>query len=200
MDLFHTHMDTIAIALSTHLTTTASLLCTIANPTNPPEIADLPSHAGSLLQEATLHLPSELAEAKIQLANTSHTLLSLHLTLLSTSIRILEQTQHGSLARSNKSKAELLHARATVLGLQARIHTHMHPPPAAFVAALKNFKASQGTTETKLKDREGLARRTLELYARAGGKGMTDLAKRKEYLVDEMGRMEGEILGLKEGA
>ncbi|KAF2689721.1 hypothetical protein K458DRAFT_291181 [Lentithecium fluviatile CBS 122367] len=195
-DLFLTHIPTIATALSTQLTVATSILCTIADPEDPPSISALSARAEQLRNATTLDLPSSLATAKITLANTTHTLLTQHLSLLTTSIRILEQTQHGSLARHQKSKAEVLNARATVLGLQARIHTHTHPPPPPFLAALKNFKASQGSTEKGLKDREALARRTLELYERAGEKGMRDLARRKVWILEEMGTMEGEIKGL----
>ena len=175
------------------------MLCTIANPADPPEISALPSYAEELHASATVTLPADLATQKIDLSNTTHTLLTTHLRLLSTAIHILESTQHGALARSSKSKAELLHARATVLGLQARIHTHTHPPPTPFVAALKNFRDGQGSSEARLRDREGLARRALELYGKAGEKGMRDLAKRKEWLGEEIGRMEGEIGGLERG-
>lgn len=61
------------------------------------------------------------------------------------------------------------------------------------MAALKQFRKSQGSGERALKDREGLARRELELYERAGEKGMKDLAVRKKYLVAEVERVEEEV-------
>lgn len=191
--LFLTHIPTVSSAISAQLTTVTDLLCSISDPDNPPDIDDLKERSEELRDAVMLRLPRELAEEKLRLANTAYAVLSLHREVLETSIRILEQTQHGSLARAMKSKAELLNAQATVLGLQARIHTHSHPPPAEFVAALKNFKSSQGTSEAKLRDREGLARRTLELYERAGEKAMRDLAKRKEFLVGEMRQIEEQI-------
>lgn len=71
-----------------------------------------------------------------------------------------------------------------------------HPPPADFVAALRQFKKLQGSGEKALSDREQLARRELDLYGKAGEKGMRDLARRKAWVVGEIGRVEGEIAGL----
>lgn len=93
----------------------------------------------------------------------------------------------------------MLHTRATVLGLQAKIHTFSHPPPAEFVAALKEFKKQQGSGEKALKNREALAKKELEAYERAGEKGMKDLARRKEYLANEIARIELEIEKLGRG-
>ncbi|KAF2639138.1 hypothetical protein P280DRAFT_54665 [Massarina eburnea CBS 473.64] len=196
---FHANMDIIASATSTQLTTIATLLCKIADPMAPPDIDTLRLRASKLRDAATLQGPRDLGDEKVRLANLVYQVLALHRDVLTTSISILEQTQHGSLARHTKAKAEALHVRATVLGLQAKLHTHTHPPPAAFLAALKNFKASQGSSEVRLKDREGLARRTLELYDRAGDKGMGDLAKRKEWILGEVARMEAEIGRLEKG-
>lgn len=69
-----------------------------------------------------------------------------------------------------------------LLGLQAKIHTLLHPPPAEFVDALKEFRKGLGGGKRALWDREALARRELELYGKAGEKGMRDLARRKEGL------------------
>lgn len=112
---------------------------------------------------------------------------------------MLEQTSHGSLARHTKARAELLHSRATLLGLQARCYSFGHPPPAEFVAALKEFRRSQGSGERALRDREALAKQSLRLYEQAGEKGVRELAKRKAYLDAETARMEREIIDLERG-
>ncbi|EFQ88376.1 hypothetical protein CFE70_003301 [Pyrenophora teres f. teres 0-1] len=190
---FSTNIVTIASAVSTQLGVILSYLCKIADPLSPPAITDLPTRCATLLQTSTQTLPQDLQDARFHLTNTFTALLALHSTLLTTSIKILEQTQHGTLARHTKSSADLLHAKATLLGLQAKIHTYSHPPPAEFVAALKEFKRVQGSGEKALRDREGLATRELELYARAGEKGMKDLARRKERLVGEVEMVESAI-------
>lgn len=117
---FLQHAPTISSAISQQLTTVTELLCKIADPNRALAIDDLRASAEKLKNAATSDLPSELADGKVRLANTAYEVLSLHREVLETSIRILEQTQHGSLARASKAKAEHLHARATVLGLQAR--------------------------------------------------------------------------------
>lgn len=193
IDFFLDNITAVSDALSTQLCIIVEYLCKIADPKSQPAISGLSKTASSLQQNATRTLPQYLATARIDLTNTMSAMLTTHLSLLSTSIRIIEQTQHGALARHTKSTAELLHARATVLGLQAKIHTLAHPPPPEFVAALKEYKKAQGTGEKALKDREALARRELELYEKAGEKGMRDLAGRKVWLESEIRGVEGEI-------
>lgn len=200
VDFFIDNINTVSDALSTQLIVIVDHLCKIADPNSPPVISDLANRARVLLFDATTDLPQDLTTSLTHLTTTLTTLLSTHLTLLTTSIRILEQTQHGALARHTKSSAELIHARATVLGLQAKIHTFAHPPPLDFVAALKEFRKQQGSGEKALRDREGMARRTLELYTKAGEKGMRDLAKRKEYLMTETKGIEMEIAKLENGS
>jgi hypothetical protein len=195
---FVTNLPTISSALSAQLVILVNYLAKIADPKSPPAISNLASMSTSLQQSATLTLPSDLATARIHLANTTSAYLATHLSLLTSSIRVLEQTQHGALSRHTKSSAELLHARATVLGLQAKIHALSHPPPAEFVAALKAYKKAQGAGDKALRDREGVARRALELYDAAGAKGMRDLAKRKGWLEREIEAVEGEA-GVLEG-
>lgn len=199
VDFFLEHIATVSHALSTQLCVVAEHLCKIADPISPPAVSSLASQAISLLDSSARSLPEDIASARLNLTNTLSTLLSTHLTLLTTSIRILEQTQHGALARHTKSSAELLHARATVLGLQAKIHSVAHPPPAELIAALKEFRKQQGSGEKALRDREGLARRELELYSKAGEKGMLDLAGRKKWLGSETAQVEEEIKKLERG-
>jgi hypothetical protein len=200
IDFFLDNITTISTALSDQLSIVVEYLCKIVDPKSPPAISQLSTSASSLHRTATQDLPHDLAAARIHLTNTSTALLITHLTLLTTSIRILEQTQHGALARHTKSSAELLHMRATVLGLQAKMHAIAHAPPAEFVAALKAYRNAQGSGEKALRDREALAKQGLELYERAGEKGMRDLAKRKGWLVAEILGVEGEIEKLNAGS
>ncbi|KZM18844.1 uncharacterized protein EKO05_0006464 [Ascochyta rabiei] len=197
--IFLDNVDIIASAISTQLETITQHLCTIASPLSPPAPASLSTNAEELVKTATLDLPQELAATRTELTNSLTSLLALHKSVLETSIRILEQIQHGSLARHTKARAELLHSRATLLGLQARCYTFGHPPPAEFVAALKEFRKSQGTGERALRDREALARQSLKLYDQAGERGIRELAKRKMYLDSETGRIEKEIVSLERG-
>jgi hypothetical protein len=199
IDLFLENITTISTALSSQLSIIVEHLCKIADPKSPPAISQLATSASSLHRTATQDLPHDLSAAQIHLTNTCTTLLTTHLTLLTTSIRILEQTQHGALARHTKSSAELLHMRATVLGLQAKMHAIAHAPPAEFVGALKEYRKAQGSGEKALRDREALARQGLELYEKAGEKGMRDLAKRKGWLESEIVGVEGEIEKLNNG-
>ncbi|KAF1924646.1 uncharacterized protein M421DRAFT_8518 [Didymella exigua CBS 183.55] len=196
---FLDNVDIIASATSTQLATLTNHLCAIASPLAVPSSSSLPAAAEDLLTSATLTLPQDLLSARTDLTNTLTSLLFTHKQTLETSIRILEQTQHGTLARHTKARAELLHSRATLLGLQAKCHTFGHPPPAEFVHALKEFRKSQGAGERALRDREALAKQSLRLYEQAGEKGIRELAKRKGYLEGETRRMEKEIDSLERG-
>lgn len=193
VEFFVDNISAISDAISTQLGIVVDYLCKLADPKSPPAISNLSMSATSLHQDASKSLPIDLFTARIQLTNTMSSLLTEHLSFLTTSIRVLEQNQHGALARHTKVTAELLQTRATVLGLQAKIHTFARPPPPEFVAALKEFKKAQGSGEKALRDREALAKRELELYEKAGEKGMRDLAKRKQWLMGEMGDVEREI-------
>lgn len=199
VDYFLENITHVSDALSTQLSAIADYLCKIADPLNPPAVEDLSSQASSLQNLATIDLPQELQLANIALTNTLTTHLSTHLTLLTHAIHVLELTQHGSLSRHTRSSAELLHTRSSLLSLQAKLHTFTHPPPAEFMAALKEFRRQQGSGEKKLKDRESLARRELELYGKAGEKGMRDLARRKGVLLGEIERCEAEVGKLERG-
>ena len=194
--IFLDNIDIIASAISTQVESITQHLCTIAAPLSPPHSAALSTTAEHLVNAATIDLPRDLATAHTELTNILTSWLALHKQILETSIRILEQTQHGSLARHTKARAELLHSRATLLGLQAKCYTFGHPPPAEFVAALKEFRKSQGTGERALRDREALARQGLRLYDQAGEKGIKELAKRKSVLENETRRIEQEITSL----
>ncbi|KAF2730488.1 hypothetical protein EJ04DRAFT_45307 [Polyplosphaeria fusca] len=190
---FLDNVDIIASAISTQLMTVASLLCRVADPIKTPGIDGLQDKASDLKQKATVGLPEDLATARVDLANTMYVVLDVHRRVLETGIKILEQTMHGSLARATKANSEHLEAKATALGLQARIHTQTHPPPTEFLNALKHYKASQGSTEAALRDREALANKTLELYEKAGEKAMRDIANRAQYLRSEISRTQTEI-------
>ncbi|KAF2107247.1 hypothetical protein BDV96DRAFT_302502 [Lophiotrema nucula] len=199
VDSFLENISTISAEISYQLITIAEHLCKIADPIKTPSISNLNEKAAFLQAQAMAELPESLAREREELANTAYKVLTLHRQVLETSIKILEQTMHGSLARATKAKAEHLGTRATSLGLQAKIYTLTHPPPKEFMEALKSFRVGLGTTEKELRDREGLARRALELYERAGEKGMRDIAKRAQHLRAEIGKTEAEIEKLERG-
>lgn len=67
------------------------------------------------------------------------------------------------------------------------------------MTALKNFKAAQRQERNALKDREALAKQTLELYEKAGEKGMRDVARRAKALQAEIRRTREEIERLERG-
>jgi galactokinase len=75
----------------------------------------------------------------------------------------------------------------------------MHPPPPEFLAALRGLKNHRASSESALKDRETLARKTLENYDKAGAKAMLDIARRAQHLQREKQRVEAEVARLENG-
>lgn len=199
IEFFIKNMAAISEALSAQLVIIVDCLCQIAAPKSPLATSELSTVASSIHQKVTVSQPQDSKEAHTNLTNTAISSLATHRQFLESSIRILEQTQHGALARHTRSSAEILHVRSILLGLQSKIYTFIHPPPPEFVAALKEFKKQQGTDGRLLNDREALARRELDLYRRAGEKAMRDLARRKNILSWDIYKTEDEIEKLEQG-
>ncbi|KAF1836875.1 hypothetical protein BDW02DRAFT_637620 [Decorospora gaudefroyi] len=188
--LLDAHPQAIGTSLSTQLTHLATTLQTLTAP------HPLPTSATTLVKQATSTLPHQLQTAHTTLIQTFTTTLQTHTHLNKTYIRTQEQTQHGALSRHTRSSADLIHARATLLRIQADIHALVHAPPLQIVRGVgKGLRAE----ERALTEREGLARRALEVYGGVGARGVRELAGRKRGVEREVERVEGEVRGLEGG-
>lgn len=136
----------------------------------PPQPSALTTRAEALQNQATLGLPQELADARLRLSNTAYAVLALHRELLESSIRVLEQTMHGSLARATRAKAELLHAKAEVLGMQARsVFLPLPYPKSRLMINLKDPHARPPTATRVRRRAQELQKLTAQHGERATG-------------------------------
>jgi myosin heavy subunit len=140
------------------------------------------------------------ANSRLKLTHEATKLLALYQHIIETSIRILEQTIHGSVARGTKAKADYL---ATVaegmskkLGVQyGQLMAQLYSPDVQAVLQSKRDELEARNRTMKRKVRE--AEEKLEEYRGAGG--MEGLAKEYAEILKESERIEAEIVRLKDG-
>lgn len=94
-------------ALSRKFEQDATVLATMIDPDNPPSGADLTSSINKL-KDSISSSQSTLAESRLSLAQEASNLHELYRQVIERSIRILEQTMHGSVARGAKAEADYL--------------------------------------------------------------------------------------------
>ena len=110
-------------------------------------------------------------------------------------IRILEQNKHGQLARSIKSKSELLCAEAKQEELNAKIvyltaRNTIYTPEVS--SALANYKEHLRDGRARLRQRQKDAERELERYG-VGREGKEKVMREIARVYGEMGRQIREV-------
>ena len=167
------------------------------------EIPSAPKHIGSGVEELKTSLASsrtKTAEARLALTQEATKLHAVYREIIQASIRILEQTIHGSVARGTKAKADYL---ATVaegmskkLGVQhGQLMSQLYSPDIQAVLQSKRDKLVAENAATKRKVRE--AEEKLEEYRTSGG--MEDLAKEYAEVLRESNKVKAELDRLKDG-
>ncbi|OCL07932.1 hypothetical protein AOQ84DRAFT_408011 [Glonium stellatum] len=200
IEYFLENITSISNAISTLLESTTLHITLIANPEAPTKnlsalSANLPAAAAGL-RDSTTALADTLTQERLTVANLAAEVLAAHRDLLEATIRILEQTMHGSVARATRAQAEHLAVKAAGAEMKLRIHAATHPPPPALVAALKSYNTHLLSLQAGLRAREQAAEKTLQQYERAGGKGMLEIAARYAQLTEEIERVNDEIARL----
>ncbi|KAI7353953.1 hypothetical protein KC354_g11296 [Hortaea werneckii] len=107
LEKFHEYAPRIAEAISKNVQKDATALASLLSPNNAPHVEDLVDTIRKV-QETIATFTSQLSELRISLAQEIPTLHELYREIIETSIRILEQTIHGSVARGTKAKADYL--------------------------------------------------------------------------------------------
>ncbi|KAI7325205.1 hypothetical protein KC326_g826 [Hortaea werneckii] len=107
LEKFHEFAPRIAEAISKNIQKDATALASLLSPENAPHVEDLADTIHKL-QETLATSTLRLSELRISLAQEIPTLHELYREIIETSIRILEQTIHGSVARGTKAKADYL--------------------------------------------------------------------------------------------
>ncbi|RMY43467.1 hypothetical protein D0864_15840 [Hortaea werneckii] len=107
LERFHEYAPRIAEAISKNIQTDATALASLLSPENAPHVEDLADTIHKV-QGTLATSTSRLSELRISLAQEIPALHELYREIIETSIRILEQTIHGSVARGTKAKADYL--------------------------------------------------------------------------------------------
>lgn len=188
----------IARALSKQFTTDATTLCRLLAHGNPLPIADMPRAVENLKTDIqTSH--SRLAQLRLGLAEEVQALHALYRQVLETSIRILEQTIHGSVARGTKAKADYLAIMAEGMSKKLSLqHSQLLQQvySAEVQDALKTKAAALREESMVLRRKIREAEEKLEEYRRAKGvQGMVreyaEILKETAKVREEVARLEG---------
>jgi hypothetical protein len=198
-DTLEEHIPRIGALLSTHLHTQALALTRLLHPTTNPSylhrtIPKVPS-ALSTLTTTIASQKAALETSRSALVSLTTKVLEHYRTATELTIRILEQNKHGQLARSVKSKSELLYAEAKQEELNSRI-TYLTARNAVYTpevsSALTNYKAHLRDGRARLRQRQRDAERELERYG-VGREGKEKVMREIARVYGEMGRQIREV-------
>ena len=142
---------------------------------------------------------STAGKDRLSLALEATKLHELYRTVIETSIRLLEQTIHGSVARGVKAKADYLalvaEGMSKKLSLQhGQLMSQLYSPDLqeALVRRLGELQAEHGATKRRVWEAEG----KMEEYRRAGG--MESVAREYAEILKETDKVKADIARLGE--
>lgn len=193
------NIGTVTTALSKNFERDMNVLASVLDADTPPPVNSVPTTIPKLKtsisesQEAT-------AGSRLALANEASKLHGLYRQALESSIRILEQTLHGSVARGAKAKADYLAAVAEgmskKLNLQrGQLMSQLYTPEIQEALQTRLEESQKENAGLKRKVRE--AEEHLQEYRKAGG--MERLAKEYAEILKESERVKLDISRLEEG-
>ncbi|KAI6815767.1 hypothetical protein KC340_g1154 [Hortaea werneckii] len=107
LESFHEYALRIAEAISKNIQKDTTALASLLSPENAPRVEEL-ANTIRKIQKNLASSTSRLSELRISLAQEIPSVHELYREIIETSIRILEQTIHGSVARGTKAKADYL--------------------------------------------------------------------------------------------
>jgi hypothetical protein len=198
-DTLPEHTPRIGALVSTHLHSQAIALTRLLNPTTNPSylhrtIPKIPS-AISTLSTTISSQKAALETARLALVPLTTKVLEQYRAATELTIRILEQNKHGQLARSIKSKSELLAAEAKQEELNAKIvyataRNTIYTPEVS--SALANYKEHLRDGRARLRQRQKDAEKELERYG-VGREGKEKVMKEIARVYGEMGRQIREV-------
>jgi diphthamide biosynthesis protein 3 len=203
---FQDNLDTIAPLLSKHIQEQRDFLLpltlTSTSPAKPTRSTSSPSLASTLSTRLTsLHTlqTQTLPATNIALSNSLSTLLHAHTTHLAALIRHLELHIHGTQSRHTHTRATYLstvaaglEAKVQVLALQVRHAVYTPTVQRALVAYSSHLREFR----EKLREREEMVERELDLYEDVGGDGLKECARRYGTVAKEIEAVKGEIARL----
>ena len=167
------------------------------DPDQPPSLSDLPGRVAEL-QTSTATARQQTTETRYAIAQEASALHDVHRATIERSIRILEQTIHGSVARGTKAKADYLAFVAEGMSkkLQLQQGQLMSQLYSSEMRDALLEQASQLDRETKaLKRQVREAEEKLEEYRAEAGMGSiaqeyAEILRESERVRAEIGRLE----------
>ncbi|KAK3696035.1 hypothetical protein LTR37_018177 [Vermiconidia calcicola] len=197
---FKQNIKPISIALSKLFQQDANSLAAIIDPDDPPPVDNLPSQIKDL-RTSIATSKATASRSRLELAQEVSSLHSTYRQAIETSIRILEQTIHGSVARSTKAKADYLvlvaEGMSKKLSLQhGQLMSQLYSSEMQEVLRTKAEEIETRSRTTKRKVRE--AEEKLEEYRKAGG-GLKGMAMEYAEILKESERVKAEVARLQDG-
>lgn len=193
------HAPVIASALSKQLQQDVTTIACLASPSNPPPTNELASHVQGL-QNSVAAFRAQLAKSRITLTQELPKVHELYRQVIETSIRILEQTIHGSVARGTKTKADYLAVVAEGMAKKLAVQ-HAQLMQQVYTPEVRNdlkAKASRLDAEgVTLKRRIRDAEEKLAEYRQA--RGMKQMIAEYAELLREIEKVESEISRVEKG-
>ncbi|KIW06246.1 uncharacterized protein PV09_02719 [Verruconis gallopava] len=198
IDYFVSHIKPVASEVSKQLEDSALLLAKLAladvNISQDAQaLSQLTTHA-SALQETIANQTASISLTRTRITELGDQIHAAYRDLFETSIRIIEQTIHGSISRGTKAKAEHLAvvAKGMELKLQILAQTDSILTDPALQSDLEEYKSRLENADADLSSRAAAAEKALSEYERAG-KGMTEIAKRYADLMKACDGVRDEI-------
>jgi hypothetical protein len=198
-DTLQEHVPRIGALLSTHIHSQALALTRLLHPTTNPSYLHrtIPkiSSALNILNNTISSQKSALETSRLALVPLTTRVLEAYRTATELAIRILEQNKLGQLARSTKSKSELLAAEAKQEELNAKIvyltaRNTIYTPEVS--NALANYKEHLRDGRARLRQRQKDAEWELVRYG-VGREGKEKVMKEIARVYGEMGRQIREV-------
>lgn len=186
----------VAAAIERRLNRNASTLSRIISPDTRLSLSD----ATTALSQARTSVEQSretIAQARLQLATETYALHDLYRQVLATSIRLLEQTIHGSVARGTKAKAEYLalvaEGMAKKLGVQhGQLLAQVYSEDVQ--DTLKQRSGDARVEERAVRRKIDEAEDRLAQYR--AGRGMEGMASEYAEILREMEKVKAEIARL----
>lgn len=172
------------------------VIATMLAPDDQPALSDLPNSISDL-RGSISNARIRSAESRITLGHEVSRLHAIYRQTIETSIRILEQTIHGSVARGTKAKADYLATVAEGMSKKLELQhgqlvTRLYSGDVQEALRSRSEQSAKETTALKIKVRDAEGR--MDEYRRASGmKAMADeyaeIARESERVKNEIERL-----------
>lgn len=186
-------------AIERQLTRDASAVSRIISPEAKLSVSDMTDIVSKTIA-LTDKFRNDTAQARLQLATETNTLHELYRQVLTTAIRLLEQTMHGSVARGSRAKAEYLSLVAEGMAKKFNVQ-HRQLLTQVYSEEVQEMlkQRYEGATREERTVRRKIGEAEEKLAQYRAGRGTEGVASEYAEILREMGKVEGEISRLQSG-